>query len=113
MQIQMLYSKIHRARVSDANLNYEGSISIDESLIKAAGLFLGQKVSIVNVNNGQRFDTYVIKGGSGCICLNGAAARKACVGDVVIIIAYASMSLEEAASFKPLIVHVDEQNKQL
>lgn len=111
MFVEMLYSKIHRAKVSDANLHYRGSISIDEKLMKAANLLPGQRVSIVNINNGERFDTYVIKGGDGCICLNGAAARKACVGDLIIIIAYASMDLKEAREFSPAIVHVDENNQ--
>lgn len=113
MKIQMLYSKIHRASVSDANLNYVGSITIDEDLIKAAKLHVGQKVDIVNVNNGERFTTYVIKGKakSGDICLNGAAARKVQIGDIIIIIAYASMSIKKAKKFKPSVVLVDKNNK--
>ncbi|GAX86838.1 aspartate 1-decarboxylase [Lebetimonas natsushimae] len=113
MKIEMLYSKIHRATVTDANLNYVGSITIDEELIEKANLLVGQKVDIVNINNGERFSTYVIKGkrGSGEICLNGAAARKVHVGDKIIIIAYASMELEEAKNFKPSVIIVDENNK--
>lgn len=109
----MLYGKIHRARVSDANLNYVGSITIDEDLLDAARLYVGQKVDIVNVNNGERFSTYVIKGkrGKGEICLNGAAARKAEIGDKIIIIAYALLSAKKAKKFKPKVVLVDEKNK--
>ena len=112
MTIEMLYSKIHRASVTDANLNYVGSITIDEELMDAAKLKVGQKVDIVNVNNGERFSTYVIEGerGKKDICLNGAAARKAEIGDRIIIIAYANMSFEEADSFKPHIVLLDEHN---
>ncbi len=112
MKIEMLYSKIHRATVTDANLNYVGSITIDEELMEAANLLVGQKVDIVNINNGERFSTYVIKGerGSKEICLNGAAARKVHPGDKIIIIAYAQMSLEEAKNFKPAVIIVDENN---
>ena len=112
MKIEMLYSKIHRATVTDANLNYVGSITIDEELMEEANLLVGQKVDIVNINNGERFSTYVIKGdrGSREICLNGAAARKVHPGDKIIIIAYASMDLEEAKSFKPKILIVDDDN---
>jgi aspartate 1-decarboxylase len=112
MTIEMLYSKIHRATVTDANLNYVGSITIDEELMKEANLFVGQKVDIVNINNGERFSTYVIKGEKGKrdICLNGAAARKVHPGDKIIIIAYAQMSLEEAKKFKPAVVIVDDNN---
>lgn len=108
----MLYSKIHRATVSDANLNYVGSITIDKELMLAAKLRVGQKVEIVNINNGERFSTYVIEGlaGKRDICLNGAAARKAHVGDKIIIIAYVSLSEEEIETFKPAIVLVDEYN---
>ncbi len=108
----MLYSKLHRAIVTDANLNYVGSITIDRELMEAAKLRVGQKVDIVNINNGERFSTYVIEGerGKRDICLNGAAARKAEVGDVIIIIAYASMSFEEADHFKPYIVLLDDKN---
>ena len=112
MTFEMLYSKIHRAVVSDANLNYVGSITIDKDLMDAARLKVGQKVEIVNINNGERFSTYVIKGKRGKkeICLNGAAARKAEVGDKIIIIAYASMSRKEVAKFKPTVVLVDKKN---
>ena len=112
MKIEMLYSKIHRATVTDANLNYVGSITIDEELMEEANLLVGQKVDIVNINNGERFSTYVIKGerGKRDICLNGAAARKVHPGDKIIIIAYAEMTLEEAKSFKPKILIVDDNN---
>ena len=105
--------KIHRATITQANLNYVGSVTIDEDLMDAAGLLEGEKVQIVNNNNGERLETYTIKGrrGSGEICLNGAAARKAAVGDIVIIIAYALMTPEEAREFKPKVVFVDEHNK--
>ena len=113
MFIEVLYSKIHRATVTDANVNYVGSITIDEELIKKANLKLHQKVNIYNVTNGERFSTYVIKGApnSGCICLNGAAAHKVNVGDKVIIAAYASMTPEEADNFEPTVILVDEKNK--
>lgn len=113
MTIEMLYSKIHRATVTDANLNYQGSITIDETLAKNANLFNGIKVDIVNLNNGERFSTYVIYGekNSGAICLNGAAARKVHIGDKIIIIAYASYSLDELKSYSPSIVFVDENNQ--
>lgn len=112
MQIEMLYSKIHRATVTDANLNYIGSITIDEDLMDAAKLLENQKVDILNINNGERFQTYVIKGerGKKDICLNGAAARKAEPGDKVIIVAYALYNKEELKNHKPAIVHVDENN---
>ncbi len=113
MQIDMLYSKIHRASVTDANLNYVGSITVDKKLMKAAKLLSGQKVEIVNINNGERFTTYVIEGEEGKkdICLNGAAARKAEIGDRIIIIAYASMTLKEAKKFKPYVVLVNKNNE--
>jgi len=113
MKLEMLYSKIHRATVTDANLNYVGSITIDEELMEKANLLVGQKVDIVNINNGERFSTYVIKGkrGSKEICLNGAAARKVHVGDKIIIIAYASMDLEEAKNFKPKVIIVNDENE--
>ncbi|MEO1942569.1 MAG: aspartate 1-decarboxylase [Campylobacterales bacterium] len=113
MRIEMLYSKIHRAVVTDANLNYVGSITIDRQLMEAAGLIEGQKVDVVNINNGERFSTYVIAGepGSGEICLNGAAARKVAIGDRIIIIAYASIEWEEAKRFKPKVILVDEENR--
>lgn len=111
MKIEMLASKIHRAVVTNANLHYIGSITIDESLMKEANLLEFQKVEILDVNNGERFSTYVIKGDKkGEICLNGAAARKVCVGDIIIIVAYASMSYKQAEEFKPTIVHVDNSN---
>lgn len=106
----MLYSKIHRASVSDANLNYVGSITIDSVLMQAAGLIEGQKVDIVNINNGERFSTYVITGKSGDMCLNGAAARKVQVGDKIIVMAYAQFSQEELKSYEPKAVLVDEKN---
>ena len=106
-------SKLHCAHVTEANLNYMGSITIDEDLMDAANLIAGEKVQIVDNNNGERFETYIIKGerGSGSICLNGAAARKVQVGDTVIIIAYALMEFEEAKAFKPCVVFPDEQNR--
>ena len=112
MQIEFLYSKIHRATVTDANLEYVGSITIDEELMEAANLLEGMKVEILDVNNGERFQTYVIKGrkGSGDICLNGAAARKVAIGDKVIIVAYAIMTLEEKSKFEPAVVFVDDKN---
>ena len=112
MMIEVLKSKLHCVQVTEANLNYMGSITIDEDLMDAAGLIAGEKVQIVNNNNGERFETYIIKGerGSGCICLNGAAARKCQVGDTVIIIAYALMDFEEAKSYKPTVVF-PEHNK--
>jgi len=112
MLIEVLKSKLHCVKVTEANLNYMGSITIDEDLMDAAGMIAGEKVQIVNNNNGERFETYIIKGerGSGCICLNGAAARKVQVGDVVIIISYALMDFEEAKTFKPRVVF-PENNK--
>lgn len=107
----MLYSKIHRASVSDANLNYVGSISIDAVLMEAAGLIEGQKVDIVNINNGERFSTYVIVGKNGDMCLNGAAARKVQVGDKIIVMAYAQYTQEEIKNYKPKVVLVDENNQ--
>ena len=106
MMIEVLKSKLHCATVTEANLNYMGSITIDEDLMDAANLIAGEKVQIVNNNNGERFETYIIKGkrGSGCVCLNGAAARKVQVGDVVIIIAYALMDFEEAKNYSPIVV---------
>jgi aspartate 1-decarboxylase len=112
MLIHRFKSKIHRAVVTEANLNYVGSITIDEDLIDAANLVEGEKVQIVNNNNGERFETYVIKGarGSGIICLNGAAARRVQVGDIIIIIAYGIMTVEEAKNFEPTVVFPDENN---
>ncbi|MBP3246014.1 MAG: aspartate 1-decarboxylase [Bacteroidaceae bacterium] len=115
MLIEVLKSKLHCVRVTEANLNYMGSITIDEDLMDAAGMIAGQKVQIVDNNNGERFETYIIKGerGSGCICLNGAAARKVQVGDIVIIIAYAYMDFEEAKTFKPTVVFPDSTTNKL
>lgn len=112
MMIVVLKSKIHCAQVTQANLNYIGSITIDEDLMDAANMIEGEKVQIVNNNNGERFETYIIKGerGSGCICLNGAAARKVVVGDTVIIISYALMDFEEAKTFRPSVIF-PENNK--
>jgi aspartate 1-decarboxylase len=111
MTIEVLYSKIHRVRVTGAELHYIGSITLDSELIDSASLIEGQKVTIVNINNGERFDTYVIRGskGSGEVTLNGPAARRVHKGDMIIIIAYASMSLEEARNFKPTLLFPDEQ----
>ena len=108
----MLYSKIHRATVTDANLNYIGSITVDQDLLDASSLRVGQKVEIVNINNGERFSTYIIKGKRGLkeMCLNGAAARKVEIGDKIIVIAYASYSQEELEAYKPIVVHVDNNN---
>ncbi|MEM9888318.1 MAG: aspartate 1-decarboxylase [Bacteroidota bacterium] len=113
MLIQRFKSKIHRVKVTGADLNYEGSITIDEALMEAANLQAGERVQIVNNNNGERLETYVIKGerDSGMICLNGAAARKVQVGDVVIIISYAWMDSEEAKKFKPIAIFPDEDNR--
>lgn len=106
MLIEVLKSKLHCVKVTEANLNYMGSITIDEDLMDAANMIEGEKVQIVDNNNGERFETYIIKGerGSGCICLNGAAARKVVVGDTVIIISYALMDFNEAKTFSPTIV---------
>ena len=106
MMIEVLKSKLHCVTVTEANLNYMGSITIDEDLMDAAGMIVGEKVQVVNNNNGERFETYIIRGerGSGCICLNGAAARKVLVGDTIIIISYALMDFEEARTFKPRVV---------
>ena len=115
MMIEVLKSKLHCVSVTEANLNYMGSITIDEDLMDAANMIAGEKVHIVDNNNGERFETYIIKGerGSGCICLNGAAARKVQVGDVVIIMSYASMDFEEAKTFKPAVVFPDTQTNKL
>jgi aspartate 1-decarboxylase len=112
MHIQVLKSKIHRVKITQAELHYVGSITIDEALLEAANLIENEKVQIVNVNNGERLETYVIKGerGSGMVCLNGPAARKAQVGDIVIIISYASMDFEEAKTFQPVIIFPDQNN---
>jgi aspartate 1-decarboxylase len=113
MWINVLKSKIHRAKVTQAELNYVGSITIDKDLLDAANLIAGEKVQIVNNNNGERFETYIIEGerGSGKICLNGAAARKVQVGDIIIIMSYAMMDFEKAKEFKPWVVFPDENNK--
>ena len=115
MMIEVLKSKIHCAHVTEANLNYMGSITIDEDLMDAANLISGEKVYIADNNNGERFETYIIKGkrGSGCICLNGAAARKVQLGDIIIIMSYALMDSVEARKFKPLLVFPDEHNRIL
>lgn len=113
MMVQMFKSKIHQVKVTEANLNYVGSITIDEDLLDAANILEGEKVQVVNNNNGERLETYTIKGerGSGIICMNGAAARKAQVGDVVLIITYAMMDLDEAKAFKPTVIFPDENNR--
>lgn len=113
MQIEVLKSKIHRATITHADLHYVGSLSIDEDLMDAANLIENEKISVYNISNGERLDTYVIKGkrGSGIITLNGAAARKAAVGDMIIIVSYAIMDFEKAKSFKPSIVFPDKNNK--
>lgn len=115
MMIQVLKSKLHCVRVTESNLNYMGSITIDEDLMDAANMIAGEKVQIVNNNNGERFETYIIKGkrGSGCICLNGAAARKVQVGDICIIISYAMMDFEEAKTFQPTVVFPDTETNKI
>lgn len=111
MELNILKSKIHRATVTEADLSYEGSISIDPSLIKAAHFLIHEKVDILNCNNGERFSTYVIKGKKGQVCLNGAAARKVQKGDLVIIVAYCQMNEKEAITYKPHVVFVDDKNQ--
>lgn len=115
MFIEVVKSKIHRVTVTEANLNYIGSITIDADLLEAANLIPNEKVSIVNNNNGERFETYIIKGepGSGVICLNGAAARKVQPGDIIIIMSYAMMDFEEAKTFKPAVVFPDTATNKL
>ena len=115
MQIEVCKSKIHKVTITEANLQYVGSITIDEDLMDAANIIENEKVQVVNINNGERLDTYVIKGerGSGTICLNGPAARKAAVGDVVIIISYALMEFEEAKTFRPWIVFPDTETNSI
>lgn len=115
MIIEVLKSKLHRARVTQAELNYVGSITIDEDLMDAANIIANEKVQIVNNNNGARFETYVIKGerGSGTICLNGATARLAQVGDIVIIMSYAYMEIDEARAYEPILIFPDTDNKLL
>jgi aspartate 1-decarboxylase len=113
MQIQILKSKIHRCTITEANLNYVGSCTIDEDLLDAGNFIAHEKIQIVNVNNGERIETYIIKGkrGSGVICMNGPAARKCQVGDVVVIMSYALMDFEAAKKYTPLVVFPNEQNK--
>jgi len=113
MQIEILKSKVHRAVITEANLNYVGSLTLDEDLMDAANLIENEKITVVNANNGERLETYLIKGGrgSGVVCLNGPAARKGTVGDVVIIISYAQMDFEKAKSFKPSVVFPKKGNK--
>jgi aspartate 1-decarboxylase len=113
MMIEVLKSKIHRATITESNLHYIGSIAIDEDLMEAANLIENEKVHVYNINNGERLETYVIKGdrGSGFITLNGAAARKAAVGDKIIIVSYASMEFESAKKFKPVILFPDDNNQ--
>jgi aspartate 1-decarboxylase len=113
MRIEILKSKIHRAKITQAELHYVGSITIDETLMEAANLIEGEKVQVVNISNGERLETYVIKGerNTGTICLNGPAARKAQVGDLVIILSYASFDFEEAKTFKPWIIFPDPDNR--
>ena len=113
MFVELLKSKIHRTKITHSNLNYVGSIGIDEGLMEAAGLLEWEKVHIYNINNGERFETYAFKEerGSGVISMNGAAARKVAVGDLIIIAAYATMDLEEARTFKPSIIFPDQHNR--
>ncbi|MCH5335173.1 MAG: aspartate 1-decarboxylase [Alistipes sp.] len=115
MQVEVLKSKIHRVSVTQANLNYVGSITIDEALMEAAGMIEGEKVQVLDIDNGERLETYIIKGArdSGCICLNGAAARKVQVGDLVIIVSYALMDFEDAKLFKPSIVFPDSRTNRI
>lgn len=113
MLIQVFKSKLHRVKVTQADLNYVGSITIDEDLMDAAKIIENERVQIVNINNGERLETYVIKGerGSGTICLNGPAARKVAVGDIVIVISYATMTVEEASNHVPVTIHPNENNQ--
>jgi len=115
MYIEVVKSKIHRVSVTSANLNYVGSIAIDEDLMDAANIIAGERVQVVNINNGERLDTYVIKGdrGSGEICMNGPAARKVITGDIILIVAYAWMDFEEAKAFKPKIIFPDTATNKL
>jgi len=115
MNIEVVKSKIHKVTVTEANLQYVGSITIDEDMMEAANIIENEKVQVVNINNGERLETYVIKGerGSGEICMNGPAARKATVGDVIIIISYASLDFEEAKKFKPTLIFPDTANNKL
>ena len=113
MNIEVLKSKVHRVVITEASLNYVGSLTLDEDLMEAAGMIENEKVQIVNINNGERLETYLIKGkrGTGICCLNGPAARKGAVGDIIIVISYASMPFEEAKKFQPTIVFPDEKNR--
>jgi len=115
MNIEVVKSKIHRVVVTDANLNYMGSITIDEDLMDAANIISGEKVQVININNGERLETYVIKGkrGSGEICMNGPAARKVVIGDIILIVSYASMDFEEAKTFEPKIIFPDTATNKL
>jgi aspartate 1-decarboxylase len=115
MRIEVLKSKIHRVTVTEADLNYIGSVTIDENLMDAANLIENEKVQILNINNGERFETYVIKGArdSGVICLNGPAARRVAVGDIIIIVSYASMEFEEAKKFRPWVIFPDTATNKL
>ena len=115
MNIDVLKSKIHRATITGANLNYIGSISIDENLMYAANLIENERVHIYNINNGERFETYAIKGerGTGTVCLNGATARKVQVGDILIIMSYGSLPIEEAKKYQPILVFPDDNNRLL
>lgn len=113
MQIQVLKSKIHRVTITEANLDYVGSLTLDEDLMDAANLIENEKIQVVNVNNGERIETYIIKGkrGSGVVCLNGPAARKGAVGDIIIVISYALMNFEEAKKFVPTVIFPSAENK--
>jgi aspartate 1-decarboxylase len=113
MQIEVLKSKLHRVVITESNLNYVGSITIDEDLLDAAGMIAHEKVQIVNVNNGERLETYVIRGkrGSGVMCLNGPAARKGMAGDIIVVMSFAIMDFEEAKTFQPKVVFTSEGNK--
>ena len=115
MTIQVLKSKIHRARVTQAELHYVGSITLDEDLMDAANMIEGEKVQVLNINNGERLETYIIKGkrGSGEVCINGPAARRMHVGDIVIVISYAGMDFEEAKTFKPWVIFPDPDNRAI
>jgi aspartate 1-decarboxylase len=115
MQIEVLKSKIHRVTVTDANLNYVGSITLDEDLMDAANMIVYEKVQVLNINNGARFETYIIKGerGSGTVCLNGAAARLVQPGDVVLIVSFATMDFEEAKTFQPTVIFPDTVTNKL
>ena len=115
MTIEVLRAKLHRVRITEADVNSIGSITIDEDLIDAVGFIEGEKVQVLNVNNGERLETYVIKGvrGSGAVCLNGPAALRASVGDVVIVVAYARMTIDEARAYRPTVVFPDETTNRL